>query len=224
MRLLFAEDDRSLCRAEKTILEHAGYSVDIVHNGSDALDYAMDGDYDGLILDWMMPGPDGVQVLRQLRSRGVSTPCLLLTARDAVEDRVTGLDAGADDYLPKPFSSPELLARIRAMLRRRADYQPDILSFADLRLNRADMVLTCGGQSVKLNNKAYQILEMFMEQPGRVFEVNQVINRVWGWDSDADMNLVWVTISQLRKTLKEMGTRTVIKATRGVGYSLEDEK
>ncbi len=222
MRLLFAEDDRSLCRAEKTILEHAGYSVDIVHNGNDALDYALGGGYDGLILDWMMPGPDGVEVLRTLRKKGIGTPCLLLTARDAVEDRVTGLDAGADDYLPKPFASAELLARIRAMLRRREDYHSDQLVFSDLTLLRGEMLLQRGESSVKLGNKAYQIMEMLMEQPGRVFEVNQIIDRVWGWDSDADMNVVWVTVFQLRKVLKELGTAAVIKATRGVGYSLEE--
>ena len=222
MRLLYAEDDRSLCRAEKAILEHAGYSVDIVHSGSDALDYAESGEYDGLILDWMMPGPDGVEVLRALREKGITTPCILLTARDAVEDRITGLDAGADDYLPKPFASAELLARIRAMLRRTEDYRSDQLVFGDLTLSRAEMLLKRGDQAVKLGNKAYQILEMLMEQPGRVFEVNQLIERVWGWDSDANMNVVWVTVFQLRKVLKELGTSVTVKATRGVGYSLEE--
>ena len=224
MRLLFVEDDRSLCRAEKTILEKAGYSVDFVHKGEDALDYALEGNYDGIILDWMIPAPDGVEVLRRLRERGDATPCLLLTARDAVEDRVTGLDAGADDYLPKPFASSELLARIRAMLRRKTEYRPDLLKFGDLALDRQEMLLTCEGQSVKLNNKAFQLMEMFMEQPGRVFEINRMIERVWGWDSDSDMNVVWVTVSNLRKTLKDLGSAVSVKATRGVGYSLEEQK
>ena len=224
MRLLFVEDDRSLCRAEKTILEKAGYSVDFVHKGEDALDYALEGNYDGIILDWMIPAPDGVEVLRRLRERGDVTPCLLLTARDAVEDRVTGLDAGADDYLPKPFASSELLARIRAMLRRKTEYRPDLLKFGDLALDRQEMLLTCEGQSVKLNNKAFQLMEMFMEQPGRVFEINRMIERVWGWDSDSDMNVVWVTVSNLRKTLKDLGSAVSVKATRGVGYSLEEQK
>lgn len=224
MRLLFAEDDRSLCRAEKTILEKAGYSVDFVHNGTDALDYASEGGYDGIILDWMMPAPDGVEVLRRLREKGITVPCLLLTARDAVEDRVTGLDAGADDYLPKPFASPELLARIRAMLRRKSDYRPDLLRFGDLTLDRQEMILSREGQAVKLNNKAFQLMEMLMSQPGRVFEVNGIIERVWGWDSDSDMNVIWVTFSNLRKTLRELGSSVTIKATRGVGYSLEEQK
>ena len=223
MRLLFAEDDRSLCRAEKTVLENAGYSVDFVHNGSDALDYAMEGNYDGIILDWMMPGPDGVKVLRTLREKGFSVPCLLLTARDAVEDRVTGLDAGADDYLPKPFASAELLARIRAMLRRKADYKPDLVTFGDLTLDRQEMTLTREAKTVKLNNKSYQLMDLLMEQPGRVFEINRIIERVWGWDSDSEMNVVWVTVSNLRKTLKELGSTVNLKATRGVGYSLEKE-
>ncbi len=224
MRLLFVEDDRSLCRAEKTILEKAGYSVDFVHNGEDALDYALEGNYDGIILDWMIPAPDGVEVLRRLRERGDATPCLLLTARDAVEDRVAGLDAGADDYLPKPFVSSELLARIRAMLRRKTDYRPDLLRFGDLALDRQEMTLSRSGQTVKLSNKSFQLMEMLMEQPGRVFEINRMIERVWGWDSDSDMNVVWVTISNLRKTLKELGSAVSVKATRGVGYSLEEEK
>ena len=198
--------------------------MDFVHNGEEALDYALEGDYDGIILDWMIPAPDGVEVLRRLRERGDATPCLLLTARDAVEDRVAGLDAGADDYLPKPFASSERLARIRAMLRRKTDYRPDLLRFGDLALDRQEMALSRNGQTVKLSNKSFQLMEMLMEQPGRVFEINRMIERVWGWDSDSDMNVVWVTISNLRKTLKELGSAVSVKATRGVGYSLEEEK
>ena len=224
MRLLFAEDDRALCRAEKTILESAGYSVDFVHNGEDALDYAQEAEYDGIILDWMMPAPDGVEVLRQLRVKGISTPCLLLTARDAIEDRVTGLDAGADDYLPKPFASAELLARIRAMLRRKADYTPDLLKYGDLTLDRQEMSLSLAGKTMKLSNKMYQLMEMMIEQPGRVFEVNQIIERIWGWDCESDVNVIWVTVFNLRKILKDLGTTVTIKATRGVGYSLEGGK
>ncbi len=222
MRLLFAEDDRSLCRAMRTILEHAGYSVDVVHNGQDALDYALEGQYDGLILDWMMPVLSGVEALRKIRERGLTVPCLLLTARDAVEDRISGLDAGADDYLPKPFDTGELLARVRALLRRRSDYRPDVLSFADVTLDRQEMILSRGDKAVKLNNKAFQLMEMFLEQPGRVFEINQIIERVWGWNSDSEMNVVWVTVSNLRRLLSELGAAVTIRATRGVGYSLEE--
>ncbi len=221
MRILFAEDDRDLCRAVKALLEHSGYSVDVVHNGNDALDYAEGGAYDGLILDWMMPELSGVQVLEQLRGRRVATPCLMLTARDAVEDRVTGLDAGADDYLAKPFATSELLARVRALLRRRADYAPDVLRFADIELDRASMTLRREGKEVKLNNKAFQLMELLAERPGAVHSVDQIMERVWGWDSEAEINVVWVNISLLRKKLNELGAHVEIRATRGVGYSLE---
>jgi DNA-binding response OmpR family regulator len=224
MKLLFAEDDRDLSAALKTLLERSGYMVDAVYDGEDAVDYAAAENYDGIIMDWMMPKMDGVQALKKIRDSGISTPCMLLTARDAVEDRVAGLDAGADDYLSKPFNAQELLARIRAMLRRRADYTPDLLTFGDLTLDKQEMLLKKGDRIVKLNNKAYQLMEMLMEQPGRVFEVNQIMERVWGWNSDSDMNVVWVTIFNLRKTLKELGTSVTVKATRGVGYSLEEGK
>ena len=222
MKLLFAEDDRDLCRAVEALLRHAGYTVDVVNNGRDALDYALGGDYDGLILDWMMPELDGVAALTRLRGRGVSTPCLMLTARDAVEDRVAGLDAGADDYLPKPFATSELLARVRAMLRRRADYAPDVARFGDIELDRAVMELRCGGRSVKLTNKAFQLMELLMDRPGTIHSVDNIMEHIWGWDSDAEASVVWVHISQLRKRLSELGSRVEIKATRGVGYSLSD--
>ncbi len=221
MKILFAEDDRDLCRAVEALLKHAGYTVDAVGSGTDALEYAAGGDYDGIILDWMMPGLDGVQVLKKLRERGVGTPCLMLTARDAVEDRVTGLDAGADDYLPKPFATSELLARVRAMLRRREAFAPDILRCGDIELDRSDMELRRGGKSVKLANKAFQLMELLMERPGTVHSVDQIMERIWGWDSESESSVVWVHISQLRKRLNELGSTVEIKAARGVGYSLE---
>ena len=222
MRILFAEDDRDLARAVRALLEHSGYSVDTVHDGRDALDYARGGNYDGLILDWMMPELSGVQVLEALRGDGVSTPCLMLTARDAVEDRVAGLDAGADDYLPKPFATSELLARVRAMLRRKAGYAPDVVRFADIELDRAGMALRCNGKVEKLSNKAFQLMEMLMEHPNIVHSVDAIMERVWGWDSDSEVNVVWVNISTLRKKLKELGAHVEIRATRGVGYSMEE--
>ena len=221
MRLLFAEDDRALCRAEKTILESAGYSVDFVHNGTDALDYAEEGCYDGIILDWMMPEPDGVEVLRRLRQKGIETPCILLTARDAIEDRVTGLDAGADDYLPKPFNGKELFARVRAMMRRRETYVPDVITWEDLQLDKSSCELRCGTQSVRLTGKMYQMTELFMENPKHLFSAQQLMDRVWGWDSEAEINVVWVNISQLRKKLSELGSETEIRVYRGTGYALE---
>ena len=226
MRILFAEDDRDLSRAVKALLEHSGYAVDVVDNGLDALDYAGSGAYDGMILDWMMPGLSGVQVLEKLRGRGNAAPCLMLTARDAVEDRVTGLDAGADDYLAKPFATSELLARVRAMLRRKTEYARGVLRFADIELDRAGMVLRCGSQEERLNNKAFQLMELLVERPRAVHPIDGIMERVWGWDSDAETSVVWVNISLLRKKLAELGANVEIRATRGVGYSLVliDEK
>ena len=148
----------------------------------------------------------------------------MLTARDAVEDRVRGLDAGADDYLPKPFATSELLARVRALLRRKAEYAPDVLRFADIELDRAGMSLRRGENEIRLNNKAFQLMEMLAEHPSAVHTIDQIMERVWGWDSDAEVNVVWVNISFLRKKLKELGAHVEIKATRGVGYSLEQVK
>ena len=222
MRILFAEDEPDLSRAVTALLEHAGYSVDPVPNGTDALDYALSGGYDALILDWMMPGKDGVRVLRELRAAGIPTPCLMLTARDAAEDRVAGLDAGADDYLPKPFDTGELLARVRALLRRRASWVPDVLRFADLALDRAGMDLKCGGKSVRLTGKSFQLMELLMEDPSAVHSVDRIMERVWGWGSDADTSVVWVNVSTLRKALASLGSRVQIRATRGAGYSLEE--
>ena len=221
MKLLFAEDDRDLSRAVRTLLERSGYAVDVTCNGLDAVDYVEAGDYDGIILDWMMPGLDGIGVLQKLRDQGISTPCLMLTARDSVEDRVCGLDAGADDYLAKPFSTSELLARVRAMLRRRSVYVPDVIAFCDLQLDKSTMELRCGERSIRLNAKAFQLMEMLMERPHTVLGVQQMMDHVWGWDSEAEINVVWVNISFLRKKIAELGAHVEIRATRGVGYSLE---
>lgn len=221
MRLLFAEDDRDIAKAVQTLLQRSGYSVDTVFNGQDAVEYIEAGEYDGVILDWMMPKLSGIEVLAHMRSRGYSTPVLMLTARDAVDDRVEGLDTGADDYLSKPFATSELLARIRAMLRRKEDYKYDVIRFSDIELDKSAMSIKCGGQSVRLNNKAFQLMEMLVEHPGAVLSINQIMERIWGWDSDSEINVVWVNISFLRKKLSELGAHAKIKAVRGVGYSLE---
>lgn len=221
MRILFAEDDRDISKAVQTLLTRSGYSVDTVYNGQDAIDYIEQGDYDGVILDWMMPRLSGIEVLAQMRSDGIATPVLMLTARDAIEDRVEGLDTGADDYLPKPFAASELLARIRAMLRRKEDFKHDVIQFADIKLDRSAMTVRCNEKSVSLTNKAFQLMEMLVEHSGAVLSISQIMERVWGWDSDAEVNVVWVNISFLRKKLTELGAHVKIKAIRGVGYSLE---
>ena len=223
MKLLFAEDDRDLSTAVRTLLERNGYMVDAVYDGAEAVDYALEGEYDGMILDWMMPEKDGVEALREMRAEGVRTPCILLTARDAVEDRITGLDAGADDYLPKPFNGRELQARIRAMLRRRETYVPDVIAWEDLQLDKGSCELRCGQNSIRLTGKMYQLMELFMENPKHLFSVQQLMDRVWGWESEAEINVVWVNISQLHKKLSELGTETEIRVHRGTGYSLEKQ-
>ena len=221
MRILFAEDDRDLNNAVKTLLTRSGYQVDAVFDGGEAVDYALVEAYDGIILDWMMPEMDGIQALHKLRAEGVRTPCLLLTARDAVEDRVAGLDAGADDYLPKPFNAQELLARVRAMLRRRDAYVPDVVTFEDLSLDKSAGELRCGDQSLRLTGKTYQLMALFMENPRILFSVQQLMDKIWGWDAEAEINVVWVNISTLRKKLAELNTNAEIRVHRGMGYSLE---
>ena len=224
MKILFAEDDRDLSVAVKTLLERTGYLVDTVYDGAEALAYAEAESYDGMILDWMMPEKDGVQALREMRAKGITTPCLLLTARDAIEDRVTGMDAGADDYLPKPFNGKELLARVRAMMRRRETYVPDVISWEDLQLDKSSCELRCGTQSIRLTGKMYQMAELFIENPKHLFSAQQLMDRVWGWDSEAEINVVWVNISQLRKKLSELGSETEIRVYRGTGYALEKKE
>lgn len=224
MRILLAEDDRDLSRALKTLLERSGYSVETVFNGQDALDYALSSPYDGWIMDWMMPKLDGVSALCALRSKGMQTPCLILTAREAVEDRIRGLDAGADDYLPKPFAAGELLARVRAMLRRSGSWQSDLLHFGNVTLDRGGMLLACGEQSVRLTAKAFQTMELLMSHPGMVFSAEKIMEKVWGWDTEAEINVVWVNISTLRKRLAELHADVTITAIRGSGYVLEGMK
>lgn len=221
MRILFAEDDRDLNRAVKTLLERTGYQVDSVFDGEEAADYAVMETYQCIILDWMMPEMDGVEALRKIRKQGITVPCLMLTARDAVEDRVTGLDAGADDYLSKPFNANELLARVRALLRRRETYVPEQISFEDLTLDKGRNALRCGDKTIQLVGKSYQLMELLIENPRIIFSVQQMMDRIWGWESEAEINVVWVNISQLRKKLNELGTRTEIRMHRGTGYSLE---
>ncbi|MCM1191024.1 MAG: response regulator transcription factor [Butyrivibrio sp.] len=221
MRLLIAEDDRDIAKALTALFEHNNYSVDAVYNGNDAYDYALEGNYDGVILDIMMPGMDGLEVLRRLRSAGIKAPVLLLTARGELEDRVNGLDAGADDYLPKPFAASELLARVRAMLRRRENYQDELLEFQGLRLNVSTFELSFQEESLRLVSREFQMLQLLMQSPGSVISTEQFMERIWGWDSDVEVSIVWVYISNLRKKIDRLKAPVSIKAVRGAGYCLE---
>lgn len=221
MRILIADDDRDIARALTALLEHNHYSVESVSNGTDALAYALDGNYDSIILDIMMPGMDGLEVLRSLRTNGCKTPVLLLTAKGDIEDRVTGLDAGADDYLPKPFAASELLARVRAMLRRRENYQTEILEYEGMTLDQSTFELSFRNNSMRLVNREFQMLWLLMQSPGAVISTEQFMERIWGWDTDVEVSIVWVYISNLRKKIEKLEAPAGIKAIRGVGYCLE---
>ena len=222
MRLLLAEDEKELSKALCAILKHNNYSVDAVFNGQDALDYGLCENYDGIILDIMMPKKNGLEVLKELRTQGISTPVLILTAKAEVDDRILGLDMGADDYLTKPFSMGELLARIRALTRRKAEFSPNLLSFGNLSLNRESFELSVGENKVRLGNKEFQMIEMLLNNPGRLISTEQFMERIWGYDTEAEINVVWVYISYLRKKLSNLGANLEIKAVRGVGYTLEE--
>ncbi len=224
MRLLLADDEKELSNAIAAILKHNNYTVDTVYDGRSALDWALTGNYDGILLDLMMPEMNGLDVLSSLRSRGVDTPVIILSARSEVEDRITGLDAGADDYLPKPFAMGELLARVRAMTRRKADFKPNTLAVGDLNFNRETYELSCNGNSIRLAGKEYQMLEMLMSNPNRLVSVDQFMEKVWGYDSDTESSVVWVYISNLRKKLASLNTYVEIKATRNAGYYLDDTR
>lgn len=224
MRVLLAEDERLLSDAIVAILNRNGYSVDAVYNGDDAFDYLSYGDYDAAILDIMMPKKDGIEVLCELRASGHSLPVLMLTAKSEISDKVTGLDSGADDYLTKPFDTSELLARLRAILRRQPELEANDLTFGDIKLSRADNMLHGPAGRVRLPNKEYQILESFMRLPGRIVSTDSLMEHIWGCDSEAEVNVVWVNISGLRKKLADIGSHTAIKASRGAGYFLEEQK
>ncbi len=221
MRLLLAEDERELADALAMILKHSHYSVDVVYNGQDALDYLEGQEYDGAILDIMMPKMDGMTVLRRTRSAGNGVPVLLLTAKSGVDDRVEGLDSGANDYLPKPFDTRELLARIRAMTRKQTAEADNLLRCGNLTLDRNTFELAAGDGRVRLGNKEFQMLEMLMSNPGQVLGVERFMERVWGYDSETESSVVWVNISYLRKKLASIGADVQIKAVRNQGYSLE---
>lgn len=224
MKLLYAEDEPAMAEAVADILTFHKYSVDVVADGEKALDYARNESYDGIILDVMMPKKSGLEVLGALRQSGDRTPVLLLTAKAEVEDRIEGLDLGADDYLPKPFAMGELLARVRAMLRRRETFQPDIVSFGDISLNPKDYTLSCGKQSVTLPNLEYRLIETLLVNQGMYLSAEQLLVKVWGYETDADVNTVWVYLSGLRKRLASIGSSVIIRSKRNIGYTLAEKE
>lgn len=221
MKLLYAEDEISMSEAIVDILEYHKYIVDAVYDGDSALEYARTEQYDGIILDIMMPNKSGLEVLQILRKEGCRTPILLLTAKGQVEDRIAGLDAGADDYLPKPFDMGELLARVRAMLRRKEEYTPDVLTLGNISLDLQSYELKGNGKSVILPKLEYQVMELLLLNKGIYLSTEDILIKVWGYDTDADIGVVWVYISYLRKKLSELDADIEIKAKRNIGYTLE---
>lgn len=222
MRLLLAEDEKALSKALVAILERNHYSVDAVYDGQSALDYLEMDNYDGVILDIMMPKVDGLTVLRKIRERGSLLPVLLLTAKSEVDDKVEGLDAGANDYLTKPFHSKELLARVRAITRTQTVQINSKLTMGNVILDRATFELSTVKGSFRLANKEFQMLELMMSNPRQLISSERFLEKIWGYDSEAEINVVWVYISYLRKKLAALHADIQIKATRNAGYSLEE--
>ena len=210
MRLLLAEDEKELSNALVVILKHSNYSVDAVYNGQDALDYITNGDYDGVVLDIMMPKMDGITVLRKV-----------LTAKSEIDDRVTGLDSGADDYLTKPFATKELLARIRAMTRRKGENTGSSLNCGNISLNRSTFEVSSPKATLRLANKEFQMLEMLMSNEGMIISTERFMEKIWGYDTETNQNVVWVYVSYLRKKLAALDANVAIKAVRNRGYALE---
>ncbi|MBQ4185217.1 MAG: response regulator transcription factor [Clostridiales bacterium] len=224
MRLLLAEDEKSLSRALCAILAKNNYSVEAVYDGQDALDYLLSGEYDCAVLDVMMPKMDGFTVLRKIREKGITIPVMMLTARSEIDDKVEGLDLGANDYLTKPFESRELLARLRAITRSVATAADNSLRFGNIVLDRKSFELSGPSGSVRLAAKEYQMMEYLMSNPGALISTDRFMEKVWGLDSDADINVVWTNLSYLRKKLTSVGSDVKIKAARNAGYFLEVEK
>ncbi len=222
MRILIAEDEVELAKGLKFLLEKNKFSVDVVHDGAEALDSIRCYGYDVIVLDIMMPKISGLDVLGYIRKSKSKVPVLMLSAMAEVEDRVAGLEAGADDYLPKPFAGREFIARVKALSRRNAGYEELILSFGDVRLDCNRYELACQSETVRLNNKEFQLAELFMRHPHFVFSTNHLMDKIWGQDSEADISVVWTYIGFVRKKLRQIGSGVEIRTVRGAGYSLEE--
>ena len=219
------EDEVRLSQALVEIFQKNKYGVDAVYTGTEGLKYAQSGIYDAIILDIMLPEIDGITILRTLREDKNMVPVLLLTAKDDVQDKVRGLDCGADDYMTKPFSTDELLARIRSLTRRKGEFKENTVTFGDLTLNKSNCELQkVGGESIKLSLKEFQIIELLYENPHQIIKKERIIEKIWGGDSDAEYNNVEVYISFIRKKMEQLKVQTVIRTARGIGYSLEESK
>ena len=223
MRILLAEDEKSMSKALTVILTKNNYSVDAVFDGEEALSYILTGDYDLVILDVMMPKMDGFEVVRRIRAKGITIPVMMLTAKSQTDDKVEGLDLGANDYLTKPFESRELLARIRALTRTASSSADNTLRYGNITLDRASFELKGPGGSVRLPAKEYQLLEYLLMNPGVLMSSEKLFDKVWGLDFDGDISIVWTNLSYLRRKLTQVGADVKIKAVRNAGYTLEQD-
>lgn len=221
MRILICEDEIDLADGLSAILKGNKYSVDVVYDGEEALTYLEAENYDAVVLDIMMPKVDGITVLKTIREQGNSIPVIMLTAKSELDDKIVGLDSGADDYLTKPFEVKELLARLRAITRRKENITDNVLTFGNITLNRTTFELSSEKGSYKLTNKEFQMLEMLMSTPSNIISADTFMDKIWGYDTDSDISVVWVYISYLRKKLAKLEANAEIKVTRNVGYSLE---
>jgi len=224
MRILVVEDEVRLAEALGQIMREGRYTVDVVHDGEAGYDYAMSGIYDVIVLDVMLPKMNGFEVVRQMRKNKEQTPVILLTAKDEVADKVTGLDCGADDYLTKPFASDELLARIRALSRRQVELVMDELLFGDVKLNLSTYMLECGHKSIHLGLKEFEVMRMLLTNPANIVPKENMLLKVWGSETDAEDNNVEVYVSFLRKKLLYLGSAVNIAVVRKVGYYLDVKK
>lgn len=224
MRVLIAEDEKEIAKGLKFLLEKQKFSVDIACDGEEAIDYFEGTQYDVVVLDIMMPRKNGLEVLKEIRAQKSEVPVLMLTAKAEIEDRVAGLEAGADDYLPKPFATAEFLARVKALSRRNAGYAGSTIDFGGTSLDCDRYELVCGEKKVALNNKEYQLAEMFFRNPRIVFSTEKIMDKIWGLDSEAELTVVWTYIGFVRKKLKGIGSKAEIKTVRGAGYLLEETK
>ena len=224
MRVLIAEDEMSTAKAIKLLLEKANFSADIVYNGNDAWEYIQAVDYDVIVLDIMMPYRSGIDVLSLMRNKHIVTPVLILTAKSEIEDRVAGLESGADDYLPKPFAAKELIARVKALARRSDHYADSIQSIGNLVLDGNRYEMRVGEIKVSLTNKEFQLMELFVRHPGYVFPTEHLMEKIWGYDTESNIDVVWTHIGYMRKKLRSLNANVEIKTVRGAGYALEEIK
>ena len=223
MRVLLAEDTIELANVLTVVLTRNKYAVDAVYNGIDALESGLTGIYDIILLDIMMPGMDGLEVLKKLRDENITTPVLVMSARCDLADRINGLDCGADDYLSKPFATTELLARMRALLRRKENYLSDTLTVGNLSLDVATYELSTPEKTIRLNSKEFQLISCFMRNPSRVFSADELMSKVWGWDYQVDINVVWTNITYIRRKLEQLGANVQIQSLRGSGYRIVEK-